>query len=78
MVVRPRGGCDPVGMRLRRRRHDEPPPTRIEELCCAEERMLDGWGDELDPMREAAAEARLEQACEQLDQRRSKPPRSPL
>jgi hypothetical protein len=63
----------------RRRREDDDQPTRLQDLCCEEERMLDGWADEgLDPMRAAATEARLEQACERLDQRRSKPPRSPL
>jgi hypothetical protein len=63
---------------LRRRRPDDDPPSRLEELCCEEERVLEGWGEGLDPMRTATSEARLEQACERLDQRRSNPPRSPL
>jgi hypothetical protein len=63
---------------LGRRRPDDDPPSRLEELCSEEERVLEGWGEGLDPMRTAAAEARLEQACERLDQRRSNPPRSPL
>jgi hypothetical protein len=65
-------------MRVRRRRTEDPEPSRLEELCCQEERMLDSWSERLDPMGAAAAEARVEQACERLDQRRSKPPRSPL
>ncbi|UGS33783.1 hypothetical protein [Capillimicrobium parvum] len=63
------------------RRSRDPEPDRIERLCCEEQRLLEGMADGFDPMRESRAEARLEQACERLDdtpQRRSKPPRSPL
>ena len=71
---------DAVPMRLRRRRPErsEERPEALEELCCEEQRLLEAWSDGLDPMREGTCEARLEQACERLDQRRSKPPRSPL
>jgi len=42
-------------------------PDRLERLCCEEQRLLDGLVDGFDPMREGMAEARLEQACERLD-----------
>lgn len=70
--------CDACRMRLRLRRPRREPSDRLEDLCCEEQRLLEDWSEGLDPMREGAAEARLEQACERLDQRRSKPPRSPL
>jgi hypothetical protein len=65
-------------MLRRARREEDEPPTRLADLCCAEERELDGEAESLDPMRAAAADARLQSACERLDQRRSNPPRSPL
>lgn len=61
-----------------RRERTEEPSEAIEELCCEEQRLLEAWAEGSDPMREGRCQARLEQACERLDQRRSNPPRSPL
>jgi hypothetical protein len=40
---------------------------RLERLCCEEQRMLEGLGEGMDPMREGMLEAQIERACERLD-----------